>query len=90
MRWTRLRRWRRCPIMRRRWTGDVRGMKIGLPREYFEGLASETGDLIHAAVEMLKKLGCEVRDISPAPHAVRDCDLLHHRDGRGQLESGAL
>ena len=27
--------------------GNVRGMKIGLPQEYFEGLASETGDLIH-------------------------------------------
>src|SRR5450432_4396331 len=26
--------------------GNVKGMKIGLPREYFEGLASETGDRI--------------------------------------------
>ena len=26
--------------------GKVAGMKIGLPREYFEGLASETGELI--------------------------------------------
>ena len=48
-------------------TGDIRGLKIGLPREYFEGLASDTGDRIHAAVETLKKLGCEVRDIS-LPH----------------------
>jgi aspartyl-tRNA(Asn)/glutamyl-tRNA(Gln) amidotransferase subunit A len=24
--------------------GDVRGMKLGLPKEYFAGLASETGD----------------------------------------------
>jgi aspartyl-tRNA(Asn)/glutamyl-tRNA(Gln) amidotransferase subunit A len=48
-------------------TGDVRGLKIGLPREYFEGLASDTGDRIHAAVDTLKKLGCEVRDIS-LPH----------------------
>jgi aspartyl-tRNA(Asn)/glutamyl-tRNA(Gln) amidotransferase subunit A len=47
--------------------GDVEGLKIGLPREYFEGLASETGDRIHAAVETLKKLGCELRDIS-LPH----------------------
>lgn len=48
-------------------TGDVRGLKIGLPREYFLGLESATGDRIHAAVETLKKLGCEVRDIS-LPH----------------------
>ncbi len=47
--------------------GNVKGMKLGLPREYFEGLASETADLVMAAVEELKKLGCEVRDIQ-LPH----------------------
>src|SRR6202049_4274956 len=44
--------------------GQVAGMKIGLPREYFEGLASESGNLILKGVEALKKLGCEVREIS--------------------------
>jgi aspartyl-tRNA(Asn)/glutamyl-tRNA(Gln) amidotransferase subunit A len=44
--------------------GKVRGKKIGLPKEYFEGVASETGDRIAAGVEILKKLGCEVREIS--------------------------
>jgi aspartyl-tRNA(Asn)/glutamyl-tRNA(Gln) amidotransferase subunit A len=48
-------------------TGDVKGLKIGLPKEYFTGLAAETGDRIHAAVDVLKKLGCEVHDIS-LPH----------------------
>ena len=47
--------------------GDVRGLKLGLPREFFDGLSSDTGDRIHAAVETLKKLGCQVRDIS-LPH----------------------
>src|ERR1700682_5164409 len=47
--------------------GNVRGMKIGLPREYFDGLASDTGHLIMAAVEVLKKLGCEILDIR-LPH----------------------
>ncbi|MDP8991235.1 MAG: Asp-tRNA(Asn)/Glu-tRNA(Gln) amidotransferase subunit GatA, partial [Acidobacteriota bacterium] len=47
--------------------GNVKGMKLGLPREYFAGLASETGDLVMAAVEELKKLGCQVRDIQ-LPH----------------------
>ena len=46
---------------------SVRGMKIGLPREYFEGLRPEVGDRIAAAVEGLKSLGCEVRDIA-MPH----------------------
>ena len=44
--------------------GNVKGAKIGLPREYFENLASESGDLILKGVETLKNLGCEVREIS--------------------------
>jgi len=47
--------------------GKVRGMKIGRPREYFENLESETGDLIHRAVEVLKNLGCEIKEIR-LPH----------------------
>jgi aspartyl-tRNA(Asn)/glutamyl-tRNA(Gln) amidotransferase subunit A len=47
--------------------GNIQGVKIGLPREYFDGLASDTGDLILAAVETLKKLGCDVREIH-LPH----------------------
>ncbi len=47
--------------------GGVRGKKIGLPKEYFAGLSSETGDLIMRGVETLKKLGCDVREIS-LPH----------------------
>ncbi len=42
----------------------VAGMKVGLPKEYFAGLASETGDRIAEGIETLKKLGVEVVDIS--------------------------
>jgi aspartyl-tRNA(Asn)/glutamyl-tRNA(Gln) amidotransferase subunit A len=45
----------------------IKGLKIGLPREYFEHLSSETGDLIHRAVGVLKDLGCEVREVR-LPH----------------------
>lgn len=45
----------------------VCGLKLGLPKEYFDGLASETGALIYAAVRELEKLGYEVREIS-LPH----------------------
>lgn len=48
-------------------TGRVRGMRVGLPKEYFAGLESETGDLVMRGVEALKRLGCEVREIS-LPH----------------------
>jgi len=42
----------------------VAGMKICLPREYFEGAASETATLVHQGVDRLRTLGCEVREIS--------------------------
>jgi len=45
----------------------ARGLKLGLPREYFEGLGAETGDVVQAAVRQLEELGCEVREIS-LPH----------------------
>jgi aspartyl-tRNA(Asn)/glutamyl-tRNA(Gln) amidotransferase subunit A len=47
--------------------GSVRGIKIGLPREYFEGLSSETGARIMAAVDVLKSLGVDIREIQ-LPH----------------------
>jgi aspartyl-tRNA(Asn)/glutamyl-tRNA(Gln) amidotransferase subunit A len=45
----------------------VRGLKLGLPREYFEGLGAETGDVIHAAIKQLETLGCKLHEIS-LPH----------------------
>lgn len=51
------------PGYRSQLTGNVKGTKIGLPREYFENLSSETGDLVMRGVDLLKKLGCEVREI---------------------------
>jgi aspartyl-tRNA(Asn)/glutamyl-tRNA(Gln) amidotransferase subunit A len=44
--------------------GKVKGLKLGLPREYLKDLTGESGQLIARAVETLKKLDCEVRDIS--------------------------
>jgi len=44
--------------------GQVKGRKLGLPREYLKDLTSESGDLIARGVDVLKKLGCVVRDIS--------------------------
>lgn len=44
--------------------GDVKGLKLGLPREYLKDLSSETGGLIARGVALLKGLGCQVREIS--------------------------
>jgi len=45
----------------------AKGLKLGLPTEYFEGLTSETGAVIDAAVRQLESAGCEIRTIS-LPH----------------------
>jgi aspartyl-tRNA(Asn)/glutamyl-tRNA(Gln) amidotransferase subunit A len=44
--------------------GNVKGLKLGLPREYLKGLTSETGSLIHRAAAVFQGLGCEVGEIS--------------------------
>jgi aspartyl-tRNA(Asn)/glutamyl-tRNA(Gln) amidotransferase subunit A len=45
----------------------VKGLKLGLPTEYFAGLTSESGAAIDAAVKKLESMGCEIRQIS-LPH----------------------
>jgi aspartyl-tRNA(Asn)/glutamyl-tRNA(Gln) amidotransferase subunit A len=44
--------------------GKVAGLKLGLPQEYLKNLTSETGGLIARGVDVLRKLGCKVREIS--------------------------
>jgi aspartyl-tRNA(Asn)/glutamyl-tRNA(Gln) amidotransferase subunit A len=51
----------------------VRGLRIGVAREYFgEGLSPEVERAVRAGIEKLRGLGCEVRDISlpNSPHAI--------------------
>ena len=48
--------------------GNIRGLKIGLPREYFiSGLSKEVSDAVNAAVKKLQELGAEIVEIS-LPH----------------------
>ena len=46
---------------------DVKGLKIGMPKEYFEGLNPETAEVVQKAIAKLRELGCEIREIS-LPH----------------------
>lgn len=47
---------------------DVKGLKIGLPKEYFvKGMDKEVETAIYAAIEKYKEMGAEVIDIS-LPH----------------------
>jgi aspartyl-tRNA(Asn)/glutamyl-tRNA(Gln) amidotransferase subunit A len=50
-------------------TGDVRGLRIGVPREYFaEGVRPEVRAAVEAALEIYRELGAVVEETS-TPHA---------------------
>ena len=46
---------------------NLRGMKVGFPKEYFAGLSGETATRVYEALDQLTKLGCELHEIS-LPH----------------------
>lgn len=47
---------------------SVRGMKIGIPKEYFgAGMDAGVREKVNAGIQLLRKLGCDVRDIQ-LPH----------------------
>ena len=71
--------------------GDMRGKRIGIPREYrVEGMPAEIEALWARGAEMLRDAGAEIVDISLPAHQVRAAGLLRDRPGRGVIESRAL
>ena len=49
-------------------TGEVKGLRIGVPKEYFvEGMQQEVESAVRAAIAHLESLGAEVREVS-LPH----------------------
>lgn len=49
-------------------TGDIRGLKVGIPKEYrVDGMASEIDDLWTRGIDWLKSAGAEIVDVS-LPH----------------------
>jgi aspartyl-tRNA(Asn)/glutamyl-tRNA(Gln) amidotransferase subunit A len=56
------------PDYRAALTGDVRGLRLGVPREYFiDGMQTEVEAAVRAAVDTLAALGAEIREVS-LPH----------------------
>ena len=56
------------PDYTRALVNDVKGLKIGIPREYFvEGIAPEVREAVNAAIELLKSRGATFHEIS-LPH----------------------
>lgn len=55
---------RKVPQWANELSKDVRGLRIGLPKEYFgEGLGKETAIVVKQAIEVMKGLGAEVVDV---------------------------
>lgn len=56
---------RPVPDYRAALTGDVRGLRLGVPREYFvEGVSDEVQAAVRAAIEILCGLGASVEEVS--------------------------
>ncbi|MBP8252012.1 MAG: Asp-tRNA(Asn)/Glu-tRNA(Gln) amidotransferase subunit GatA [Herpetosiphon sp.] len=56
------------PRYRDELTGDIRGLRVGVPREYFvDGMEEGVEKAIRTAIENLKELGAEIVDVS-LPH----------------------
>jgi aspartyl-tRNA(Asn)/glutamyl-tRNA(Gln) amidotransferase subunit A len=54
--------------------GGVKGMKFGVPKEYFQDATGETAELIHAGIGKLRAAGAEIHEISlPATQYAIDC-----------------
>jgi len=72
-------------------TGDIRGVRVGVPQEYFiEGMQPEVEAAVRAAVDQLADLGGRGAGGEPAPHRLCSAGLLPHRTGRGQRQPGPL
>ena len=76
---------------------EIRGIRIGVPREYFfEGLDAEVQSAVEKALTVLKELGAEVREVSwptakygePAAQAILLADIaaVHDRNLRTRAE----
>ncbi|WP_374650134.1 Asp-tRNA(Asn)/Glu-tRNA(Gln) amidotransferase subunit GatA [Dongia sp.] len=56
------------PDFRKSLTGDIRGLRVGIPKEYrVDGMSREIGDLWAKGAAWLKEQGAEIREIS-LPH----------------------
>jgi aspartyl-tRNA(Asn)/glutamyl-tRNA(Gln) amidotransferase subunit A len=73
-------------------TKDLKGMKIGIPKEYFvEGMQPEVDAVIKEAIKQLEALGAKVDwgvSLPQTPHCAGS--LLHHRPVGSLRQPGAL
>jgi Asp-tRNA(Asn)/Glu-tRNA(Gln) amidotransferase A subunit family amidase len=74
------------PRLRAALTGGLRGLRVGVPREYFvQGTEPDVDRLVRAAIDRLKDHWRRGGG-APLPTPTWPGDVLHHRPGGGQLE----
>ncbi len=69
-------------------TGDIKGLRIGIPKEYFvAGIQSEIEDALRAAIRLLEKNGARIEEISlpHTPYAVAAYYLLATAEASSNL-----
>ncbi len=72
-------------------TGDIRGKRIGIPKEYsIEGIPAEIADLWTRGADMLRDAGADDRRDFAAAHEICAADLLYHRACRGVVQPRPL
>ncbi len=72
-------------------TGDIKGLRIGIPKEYrMEGMNPEIDALWQKGIDWLKDAGADAGRDQPAAYQIRPADLLHPGAGGGLVEPGAL
>ncbi len=53
---------------------NLKGVRLGIPKEYFKDATGETATLVLRAIEVLREEGCDVREISlPSTDYAIDC-----------------
>ena len=71
--------------------GDIKGLRIGIPREYrVDAMPDEIDALWQQGCRMAARVGRRAGGDQPADDPIRVAGLLHHRAGRGLLEPCAL
>ncbi len=72
-------------------TGDLRGVRVGVPKEYrLDGIDPEIAAMWDAGLAWLKRRRRERRRRVAAAHEIRAARLLHRRAGRGVVQPRPL
>ena len=81
----------RCRSGKRASPADLRGKKVGIPKEYrIDGVPAEIDAIWDQGIDWLQGRRRRGRRDQPAAHQICAADLLHHRPGRGLVQPRPL